>query len=396
MLPLRIINFASIDPLIHTVSRFVINPSIPSYSEEQTGSSQEPTLKPDPRDQNNILPTLEQEECNAPGSLVSINEHAGSIIHRSLRITNPDLPIVDIVDKGGPLPQSESDASVYSTETSDGHESDYAEYSDTASISRALERRLGNIDIPPDDDGDSDVEVEHAIGIARINQYGWTDRPDFNSNDSISSSFYGDGESIISEAGLPITTQRSYPGEGIGLTSFALRVQEKLIASDRMSSIGGAVQFAEDTIPEEEATPRLTFRPPITSVLDDTLSETSRVALSMANKLSRVSGTVKGPRTSRRLPIPPPVSIGPSCSTMSVMSSSCGVDSVRSGMSSIVTAMPTRSHTAPGRSVPCHPSLETMRRGQSTGSASSEGVKGRVAAFEERLRVAHENGAAFV
>lgn len=313
-----------------------------------------------------------------PDPLLPFDESSGLSASRSLRVANPD-PLDSVIG----LPQSDSDASVYSTEANDGHDSDYHGQTLHATT---CERRLGNLDLDPEDPGNSDAEVDFVIGTARLEQQDWACGSDFGSTESGWSSIPSSDEDSTLHPRVFNDPSLANRMEGIGLTSFALGVQEKLVSSDR--SPIGRTDTKFNSIVEEEATPRLSYRGPTTvapmpSVLQ--ISGTGLISSSGGSSL-RPARTVKGPRGSRMLPKPPSILMEASGSASVVSSSSSQYIDNTTPFSGV----PSRSRTAPGCSRPL--SLQAVGRVQSERNPSQSGVRGTVAAFEDRGKKAQRSG----
>ena len=351
-LPVRIINFISIDPLSWNTSALDFA-AVSACREGATTNPLNTTTNSISSHYSAQKASVPDPHCTPRNSLVSENNYADVHPLRTLRVTNPDHTAAN-----GSLPQSDSDASVYSTDARDGHEAIYDRGL------RALERKLGNMDLAPGDPEDSDAEVDFAIGTARLDQQEWARGTDFESNDSIATTSYlnEDDEGYASQVDITHTQRDNQLNrvEGIGSTSFALRVQEKLVASDKLP-IGPRSQAVLEQAIIPGTTPRLSYQSavPIASGVRNHEASSSIIGVPTV----RSSAAVKGPRASRVLPKPPTLPIDPSSSSSSVPSSLSGSNPVQYNIPSDRSRFsepPCRSHTAPARRSPPSISLEAV------------------------------------
>lgn len=303
-----------------------------------------------------------------------------------LQVTNPDPPTesesgadteADIephIQEDGEMPialqiqQSLSEASVYSTDSCLSNMSSH-------------DSRLGNLDYPSD--ADSDIELTCMMGSVKIQQdhSGVEDQweesdlaieEDVDEDDIAQSSDEGYSSSRVSSESQDSGTYL----EDVGRTNFASRVQEKLAArvQKTLSAIPDPIGTEVDL---EEATPRVQYMVPNDDhgVTHDLLSSPTSASIDTTESvhprtnLQRIPSSVREPRGSRRLPVPPT-----SATQTSFSEALC---------------MPTSDSTVVNSQT--RPSSDALRL---TGESVSS-VKKRIAALEQRVKTAEDKGDAY-
>ncbi|KAL6310124.1 hypothetical protein BKA93DRAFT_185275 [Sparassis latifolia] len=433
-LPIRIINFMSIDPTPN-------NPGVASYTRTvQRRRSIDGELGSDAPSMNPSSITVREETEIMHGGHSMVPNHqrlpcdVEPLVHPSpaahagyegvppdtpgLRIANPDRWSAEIP----PIPaRAAEDSSAYSSDArsdfvSSASSVDVSTTESESESSRSI--RLGNMDL---DDPDSDEEVDFVVERALVDdKSASTSR--FSEDDVPSSpcAFRSLGRRPSGPRARERHVERGrkgYPGARAavhpplpqdGISSFAMRVQEKL------ASLAAAVIQPEYSA-EDEVTPRLGH--------GDVDYEGTRAPVSSPRLPS-----LEGMRGSRQLPRPPPMDSSTSASSISTSTSHCD-EMPESGMSNASLtdaaldgcALPSRTtSTSSVPSVYSSASRPSLSRGPSdwplsssvppsprahaerpteglraTGT-SSNSVKGRIAELEERVRYAHDTGSAYV
>ncbi|KAI0080326.1 hypothetical protein K474DRAFT_1769559 [Panus rudis PR-1116 ss-1] len=425
-LPIRIINFLSIDPpatrgllspsgaYARTVKDNTLNPYGPFNSDSL---DQPPTVarstraRPtyEPVDSFRTVPsTVSQLIGSANNSLASCTS--------ALQVTNPDVEDTTSPSTSGPIQASLFESTAESKSS----------LSSTSSIFLGddEDRQLANLECAADFESDTELacvmesvkleqrglvlEDERASGV-RINTGNASTLAQTESTingkigaENLSDVDEGYGSNFTSPIDSPISSPEcnSQRGmAGIGLTSFARRVEEKLAAtttsqcSSSASSTDSSIAFFVRPTPSvvsafqgsssescvdqdiEEATPRMASAHPVTQAAPPELSAAK----------ARLS--VRGPRGSRVLPRPP---------LHSASTSEC-ILSTNFPQSSSASCVPLSSVISPEnhdswmRSSNNRPIDALAQVGESSSS-----VKRHIAALEERMRLVQGSGSAYV
>ncbi|OBZ79498.1 hypothetical protein A0H81_00809 [Grifola frondosa] len=375
-LPIRIINFLSIDPIPSepllssdgSYARFIRrrrsidgdgippppSPVIESAQEAYQGTQDMDTtsLSP-PRDRSADVPSFAFHRQDSTRS---------SVLH----IANPDR-------SPSPVPFASASASEYSIYSFDSESQPPSASSSMDGL--APTRGLGNLDL---DDPDSDEEVDFVVGSARLD---YDDMSAFDSNrpapDQYGSWASTGGRRPVGprledrqERGrptCPVARPLNRRGGSTGMTPFALRVQEKL----------AAIQAGAPASCDTDATPRLGC------AAEMTYQRPEPASIPMSESASSVAGSQM--RASRQLPRPP---------MSSSRSSVCGLPASQSAFESMMNGGGLHGHGStgaiyPSASFPTSSSIQLEERpteGMHNTGSSTSSVAGRIAAFEERMK----------
>ncbi|KAK7694963.1 hypothetical protein QCA50_002151 [Cerrena zonata] len=379
-LPIRIINFISIDPL---PGAGLLSPS-GAYSHRVKHSlrGKDSDLPASSRS-SHVRQSALSSYIHGPSTTTSGARYGTSdnyqpqlsgfvpdetYLSPRLQVTNPDPPTQpDVeVDSDNNIPedfqvpialhiqQSLSEASIYSTDSS-------------VSNMTSNNPRLGSLDFPFD--ADSDAELEQMMGSVKIQQI-QPDAEDEDGSDFVKevdengSGDEGYSSSIISDNGEDSATSL----EDVGRTHFTSRVREKLAARAQKMDHAIPVPIESET-DLEEVTPRVQYTaptdehgathdlpPPSTSASIGTTE-----LVEPRSSLQRIPSSVRGPRSSRMLPRPP-------------------TSAIEIASTSDTHCMPINNSTT--IIFQSRPSSDTLRL--TGGSANS--VKHRIAALEQRVK----------
>ncbi|TFK92792.1 hypothetical protein K466DRAFT_659016 [Polyporus arcularius HHB13444] len=486
-LPMRIINFLSVDPtpsdpLVSSDGSYARLIPYESHPVPGTLSHCDSSLLADhpsiisQRGLHSDVPSLATATCHAAPSSRCRHDDAPNSTARGTRRIPLDTPMPrHAVDKKCEPAASVSadqdedldgDLSMSSTGTSESTSSMFSASSSAVSHASSSDQRHGLVDSPTrhlgnlelDGDADSDEEIDCIIGTAQLDSGRFPDPSPGRGRLGRASKACVDGADVCAEQSQPqeasvgsVSSKHSrLPG---GSVRGPRHIREGAASSDGVDVLGldepvyvpAHADKPEDEGEEEEEdesdrTPRLG-----SSACPSTLSVSasdSRTGPSAANIAARGSsssicttGSVSDsdldsdsgsqPRMSRQLPQPPPrpsqlSNIPESVSALeairfSHLSGSSGSTLPRSTAHRSLPTTPTRppvsavfddqpSHCRPAyeRSETVPPSLSVKRIHQrptqglrNTGQSESSAVRGRIAAFEERLKHSRDTGAAY-
>ncbi|CAL1695216.1 unnamed protein product [Somion occarium] len=402
-LPIRIINFMSIDPI---PSAGLLSPNgaysrtVKHLSPHQLSANQPyKSMSADPTSKHVRHPASDDRKLPASSShgrskvvdtqssaLASSASSASSALFAppQLQITNPD-PRSDSSDSEGTpiahrIQQALSEVSVYSTDTSLGSGLSSTSASASSFNSYASQdRRLGNMYCPSGmDDVDSDAELAYVMGSVKLEQReGWNDS-EFDVRDEGGSANGNESfENIESDEGYSSINTSDLSGYSDA-------------SQDGSRGMEGKTHEAMGSQPEpyldmNEETPRAGYTAPVTRRRrnHDLPVVTGTQQQQQKSNHRRIPSCVRGPRDSRVLPRPP-------------MS-----DLERKSTGSLPSNTSLSSSGSYSQELPRPPSMDVHSQnrpveGMQQAGESSISVKHKVAALEHRVNTARGSGDAYV
>ncbi|THH33561.1 hypothetical protein EUX98_g674 [Antrodiella citrinella] len=309
-LPVRIVNFISIDPpptaaLLSNNGAYFRSVQTQSSS---SGADRWGTVNSDvtsgvmhvqdgpPPPTSLSDQSLFSEESSVSSSMQSLVPLALRAPHTKLRVANPDRSRAE-------LTRVLSEASVYSTDSacvepsSSSSGSAFGSIDSVADRDRTLTRKgrsarpmdLANLPLGSDDPSDVDVVLKTVLGDLRRGDNESCPRNISSADEDDEDGFYDDPSE---DSGFGVTSAREGP-EDVGYTSFKSRVQQKLAAAHNRGQ--GSAHTSDNSFDQdEEQTPRVGY---------DYTRRSNHIQIPSILRAGPPGGS--GPAQDRKPPVPP-------------------------------------------------------------------------------------------